>query len=598
MATTEKNANAFDMTSLTTVNSGYSLMLINNSTNEGQLIRMTDLANMINNEDQIPDDITDRIDSLENRIAGITGGVPTVVSSTSEMTDTDKIYILSTDSKWYYHNGSTWVVGGVYGGVPTDKTLTQSDKAADAKAVGDTINGVKEDLNSLYSEIDLNNCAVSTGYINTTYNTIYKSSTRPARLLIIPIKDLAMLKISIPTYSVKRYGFMNWYFGHSISIYSDSSSSTAPLKIYDVHEVDGALDIVCANANGYRYMVIQLFANADSQQDYNVYLANASAYGIKKWVDNEFFYTENLNGLPILSSFGDITIDTNAYANSALFHEYVKTNLVDVSNGYVTRTLLGEDNYGNSLYKYETFPETIYYDVSRSATMPIVPVTEGQTVKPYTVIITSNIHGVEHNGNWAVFNLIKKALNGDSDMLRFFRNRVKIIWIPYICMTGDYENSDGININRDFPLTKTGTCVSPEATMVKGVIDDYGDAADLHLDIHTFYATGTYGPHLASFVFTNDKKLAVRGVITAKDVVERYYKANPTIERLSKEVVNSVNIATTCTSYTDAVYGIPAGTVEGVDVMDGSPSGTDNHTSATAYLYDIVSQIICNMAKK
>lgn len=50
MPATEKNANAFDMTSLSAVNSGYSLMLINNSTNEGQLVTMTDLATMILNE--------------------------------------------------------------------------------------------------------------------------------------------------------------------------------------------------------------------------------------------------------------------------------------------------------------------------------------------------------------------------------------------------------------------------------------------------------------------------------------------------------------------------------------------------------------------
>ena len=50
MSATEKNANSFSMTSLSAVNSGYSLMLINNSTNEGQLITMTDLATMILNE--------------------------------------------------------------------------------------------------------------------------------------------------------------------------------------------------------------------------------------------------------------------------------------------------------------------------------------------------------------------------------------------------------------------------------------------------------------------------------------------------------------------------------------------------------------------
>lgn len=67
------------------------------------------------------------------------GGAPIVVASTSAMTDTSKIYVLSSDGNWYYHNGSSWVAGGEYGAVSTDTTLTQSGKPADAKAVGDRL---------------------------------------------------------------------------------------------------------------------------------------------------------------------------------------------------------------------------------------------------------------------------------------------------------------------------------------------------------------------------------------------------------------------------------------------------------------------------
>ena len=155
MPTTEKNANAFDMTTLSAVNSGYSLMLINNSTNEGQLIRMTDLATMILNEGQDPDDIINLINSLEDRIATIQGGNPEIVDNVSAMTDTDKIYILSTDSKWYYYSlaNSEWTIGGTYGGVPTDTTLTQPGMAADAEKVGDALGEIGEDISDNHNAI-------------------------------------------------------------------------------------------------------------------------------------------------------------------------------------------------------------------------------------------------------------------------------------------------------------------------------------------------------------------------------------------------------------------------------------------------------------
>ena len=83
--------------------------------------------------------LQDRVSNVENVIQGLAGGAPIVVSSVSEMTDTEQIYILSTDGMWYYHNGSAWVAGGEYGAVATDTTLTQSRVPADAKTAGDAI---------------------------------------------------------------------------------------------------------------------------------------------------------------------------------------------------------------------------------------------------------------------------------------------------------------------------------------------------------------------------------------------------------------------------------------------------------------------------
>ena len=91
------------------------------------------------------------IAELQTRISQMSGGVPTVVDSISDMTDTGLIYILSSDSKWYYHNGSAWQIGGQYGGAVTDTTLSISGAPADAKAVGDALSDADERLTALES---------------------------------------------------------------------------------------------------------------------------------------------------------------------------------------------------------------------------------------------------------------------------------------------------------------------------------------------------------------------------------------------------------------------------------------------------------------
>lgn len=84
-------------------------------------------------------------------------GSPLVAATAAAMTDKTRVYVYTgtetgkTAGHWYYWNGSAWTDGGVYNsqGINTDTTLTLSGMAADSKATGDQITGLKSDLQEL-----------------------------------------------------------------------------------------------------------------------------------------------------------------------------------------------------------------------------------------------------------------------------------------------------------------------------------------------------------------------------------------------------------------------------------------------------------------
>ena len=53
------------------------------------------------------------INILQNQINSLASGSPLAASSTSEMTDTSKIYVNTSDGNWYYYNNE-WKIGGTY----------------------------------------------------------------------------------------------------------------------------------------------------------------------------------------------------------------------------------------------------------------------------------------------------------------------------------------------------------------------------------------------------------------------------------------------------------------------------------------------------
>ena len=72
----------------------------------------------INQQDDSITDLTEKTNSsltrIESKVDSVSNGSPLVANSISEMTNTNKIYVNTTDGKWYYYDGNSWKIGGTY----------------------------------------------------------------------------------------------------------------------------------------------------------------------------------------------------------------------------------------------------------------------------------------------------------------------------------------------------------------------------------------------------------------------------------------------------------------------------------------------------
>lgn len=313
--------------------------------------------------------------------------------------------------------------------------------------------------------------------------------------------------------------------------------------------------------------------------------------------NSKLFYTEDLSGMYIVADYSTLDVDSTLYGDNTHFKSSAVHSMLSAfcstTNGWLTQHLMGNDDHGNNMYYYKTHPEILKHGSSREEVAPIYPAVDGEQINP-RIIITSNIHYREQNGNFAVYNLLKSAFDNDdnNDFLEFLYKNVEIIWIPCCCPTTDatssnpgYANIDGVDINRSFPDTVSGTCVSKEATLIKQVIDAFHEHTVAHFDVHTFGGNINY----ATWVFTNDEKLGIRGARVGGDVIHKYHKKYSTETEFTKHGGSFVNHDGTSSNYSQKAYGISGCTIE---------AKGDYEKLNVAFLHDIVLNTIIAMLKQ
>lgn len=70
--------------------------------------------NITNTVDNYQTSVNGTIAEINTKVNAVTSGTPLVASSVGGMTNTDRIYVNTSDGNWYYYDGDSWEIGGTY----------------------------------------------------------------------------------------------------------------------------------------------------------------------------------------------------------------------------------------------------------------------------------------------------------------------------------------------------------------------------------------------------------------------------------------------------------------------------------------------------
>lgn len=274
-------------------------------------------------------------------------GYPFTAATAAAMTDTSKIYVYVgnetgyVNGNWYYNNGTAWVSGGVYNSTAfeTDKTLTVSGSAADAKVTGDktnSLNGIIEHDDSVASKI----ASFDGSVCNRAYRKQIVGRFRPANV------------------------------GTNNDSYVDATPEIQSRAIFYIPE-DITSEVFIYNDTGFNVAVYKRDKSTFHYEGYELPVANANTRVRSFTPDASYIY-----GVMVVLPSGHWTKDTLDKANNSLYiyTDYIGENAV--FNTIKESNLITPDIIHIGKYYHGTSAPT---DNAIMAYTDLIPVHEGRT---------------------------------------------------------------------------------------------------------------------------------------------------------------------------------------------------------------------------
>lgn len=200
-----------------------------------------------NDKSEIETDLLPYIsEEIASQLGNLTSATPLVATSISDMVDTTRIYVNTTDGYWYYYNGTEWVQGAIY------QSTGVSDGGIDKYKLD---NELKDAIFKTFeTSLDLSDCVNNLEYIKSVSSSIYTEFTG-TRLLVVPIK-------SFTTYIVKKS------LGSKLRLYTSVNFPGQNVAITNTVSRDGYTDATIISGENDKYLGVYYYGNASDGGTY------------------------------------------------------------------------------------------------------------------------------------------------------------------------------------------------------------------------------------------------------------------------------------------------------------------------------------------
>lgn len=175
--------------------------------------------------------------------------------------------------------------------------------------------------------------------------------------------------------------------------------------------------------------------------------------------------------------------------------------------GFMTKKALGVDDFGNTIYEYETNP-TVLYEVQGSQNW-VDGSPNNIPIRQPAIYLTSGMHG---NEKTAVFGLMYALTDiylnpTNNPLLDYISRTVKMIFCPIINPSGfianTRRNGNNVDINRDF--APSGVTTQAETPIIKQALADKASMLDYQIECHTSFDAV---PKMLGYVLTDEPELS------------------------------------------------------------------------------------------
>lgn len=452
-------------------------------------------------EEKIENEETDRKEALEDiqkQVSGLAREGHLVASNVSEMTDTNRTYVNTSDGNWYYYNGNNWTVGGVYQASEIeDKSITakKTDFALD-DSVEKTINLFDKttEVMSITGVTDVAQASYKQ-FVNSNLLKSVIMPIKPNKTITIEKDNSSRFRIFTSTESPKVGETFNQYFvndGNNQCVFESGENDNYILISFYNISYDSDIDIDELKNSMKVFYGVEWIDNDKKATRIEIPLLKLQNNSVEP--ENTTFIeksgTENLYDVntPILTlvAVTDIALDTyGTFANSSKTKGIVLS--VKPNTQYTIEKILSERFTISTSNKYPAKDVNYNKFYNCNGTTKKTITTEENDNYIYVVIYNSDIDTIDINsiissikfyvGNQFVKSSYKmKNVSVDAENIDCIEERENSLFMPSLKIIFNNLSNEIINLLSYRPL----------GTLDKGYLCLVADDGNMSLATNTF----------------------------------------------------------------------------------------------------------------